>query len=201
MANVEKLRANLEKNGFKTSYFATGAEAADYLCAAISGKSVGFGGSITLQELGIYERLAENNDVAWHWMSEDKDAARAKAEKAVIYLSSANAIAETGAIVNIDATGNRLDGTLYNREKVYIVVGVNKIEPDIEKAIARARNVAGPLNARRFGLSTPCAVGEELRCYDCHHPQRICKGILIFLQKMKGIGECEVVIIDEALGY
>lgn len=201
MANVEILRKNLEANGFKTSFFATAAEAADYLCSSIKGKTVGFGGSATLDAMGVYERLSAENDVAWHWKWADKDAARAKAAEAAVYLSSANAVSETGAIVNIDATGNRLDGTLYGKEKVYIVIGTNKIEPDLEKAIYRARNVAAPLNARRFGLGTPCASGEELRCYDCHHAQRICKGVLVFLQKMKGVGECEIVLVDEALGF
>lgn len=201
MANVEKLRKNLEANGFKTSYFATGAAAVDYLCTQVVGKKVGFGGSQTLDSLGLYERLSDRNDVAWHWKSSDKNAARAKAEQSEIYFASANGVSETGAIVNIDAIGNRLDGTLYGREKVYFVIGTNKIEPDLDRAIHRARNIAAPLNARRFGFDTPCASGGELRCYDCHHAQRICKGMLILMQKMTGVGECEVVIIDEPLGY
>jgi len=201
MANVEKLRKNLENNGFQTSYFATAAEAADYLCAEIRGTSVGFGGSMTLDAMGLYERLGEANEVAWHWKTDDKPTAFRKAAEAEVYLTSANGVSETGAIVNIDANGNRLAGSMYGKKKVYIVIGTNKIEPDLDKAIYRARNVAAPLNARRFGLSTPCASGEELRCYDCHHPRRICKGLLVFLQKMNGVGECEVVIVDEALGY
>ena len=201
MPNVEKLRANLEKNGFKTSYFATGAEAANYLCAAITGESVGFGGSMTLQDLGIYERLSENNDVVWHWKSEDKAAALKKAIGTSVYLSSANGVSENGEIVNIDGTGNRIAAMLYGHERVYIVIGTNKIEENLEKAIYRARNIAAPLNSRRFNLATPCAAGDELRCYDCSHPQRICKGMSIMARKLNGIGECEVVIIDEALGY
>ena len=201
MANVEKLRANLERNGYKTSFFATGAEAADYLCAAIHGETVGFGGSMTLEALGLYERLAETNEVVWHWKSEDKPAAMEKARDTGIYLSSANAVSESGEIVNIDATGNRIAAMLYGHKKDYIVIGTNKIEESLDKAIYRARNIAAPLNCRRFKLSTPCAIGEEMRCYDCSHPQRICKGMTIVAQKMKGIGECEVVIIDETLGY
>ena len=201
MANVEKLRANLERNGYKTSFFATGAEAADYLCNEIHGETVGFGGSMTLESLGLYERLAETNEVVWHWKSEDKPAAMEKARDTGIYLSSANAVSESGEIVNIDATGNRIAAMLYGHKKVYIVIGTYKIEESLDKAIHRARNIAAPLNCRRFKFSTPCAMGEEMRCYDCSHPQRICKGMTIVAQKMKGIGECEVVIIDEALGY
>jgi len=201
MANIEKLRENLERNGFKTSLFATGAEAADYLCEAITGTTVGFGGSMTLQALGLYERLGEKNDVAWHWKSEDKAAAIKKAAAAKVYLSSANAVAESGEIVNIDGSGNRVAALLHGHEKVYIVIGRNKIEENVEKAIYRARNIAAPLNTRRFKFSTPCAVSETMRCYDCSHPQRICKGMTIMAQKTAGVGECEILIINEDFGF
>ena len=201
MANINALREKLEQNGFLTSYFTTSAAAADYLCAEISGKTVGFGGSMTLLGMGLYERLAEKNEVIWHWKSDDKPAALKKAAGTEVYLSSANAVAESGEIVNIDGTGNRIAAMLYGHEKVYIVIGSNKIEESLEKAIGRARNVAAPLNARRFSLNTPCAASEEMRCYDCSHPQRICKGMSIMSRKMNGVGECEIVIVDEVLGY
>jgi len=201
MVNIHVLREKLEQNGFKTKFFSSAADATDYLCAEIKGRSVGFGGSMTLMGMGLYERLAENNEVIWHWKSEDKAAALKKAVATDIYLSSANAVAESGEIVNIDGTGNRIAAMLYGHEKVYIVIGTNKIEKNLEKAIHRARNVAAPLNTRRFNLNTPCAVGQEIRCYDCSHPQRICKGMSVMARKMNGVGECEVVIIDEALGY
>ena len=198
--NLENLQKNVEARGFSYRYFDTAAQAADYLAGSISGKTVGIGGSMTLLDMGIYERLQEDNDVAWHWKTPGPETL-AKAAAAQVYLTSVNGIAETGEIVNIDASGNRLCGTMFGHKKVYIIVGTNKICPDLEKAIYRARNVAAPLNAKRFGLSTPCAVSEEMRCYDCSSPQRICKGLLILWQKMNGVGECEVVIIDQALGF
>lgn len=202
MANVEKLRKNLERNGFQTSFFATAEEATEYLCDKIQGMSVGFGGSMTLDTLGLYERLSEKeNKLFWHWRGTDPNFERAGAAEAEVYLSSANAVSENGEIVNIDAMSNRVASTLYGKKKVYIVIGTNKIEPDLEKAVWRARNIASPLNARRFKLETPCAIGEEMRCYDCSHPKRICKALVILMQKPHGVGECEVVIIDEALGY
>ncbi len=201
MADVEKLRKNLEANGYQTSCFATGAEAADYLCRQIRGRSVAFGGSKTLEALGLYERLSENNRVVWHWKSEDRAAALKEAQEAEVYLCSANGVAETGEIVNIDGSGNRLASTIFGKDKVFFVIGVNKIEPDLESAVCRARNVASPLNACRFELTTPCAVSEDRRCYDCSSPQRICAALLILWQKTKGVKECEVVIVDEKLGY
>lgn len=201
MANIEKLRRNLETRGYMTSHFGTAAQAAEYLCEQIREKRVGFGGSMTLEALDIYERLKSNNEVLWHFREEDRRGTQVKILDADVFLTSANAIAETGEIVNIDGTGNRLAATLFNKKKVYIIVGSNKIAENVDAAVSRARNIAAPLNARRLGFATPCAMAEEMRCYDCNHPQRICKGLLVFLQKMAGVDECEVVIVDEALGF
>lgn len=88
---------------------------------------------------------------------------------------------------------------MFGHEKVYFVVGANKIEPTLEKAIWRARNIAAPRNAKRLGLKTPCAVKAD-KCYDCKSPERICNGLLIHLRKMNDI-EMEVVLIRESLGF
>ncbi len=195
--NIEEVRGNLEKRGFETSCFETGGEAADYIVGKLSGETIGIGGSCTVDQLGLYDRLKEQNTVYWHW--KDKTA-QAKGTAADVYICSANAIAETGEIVNIDGTGNRIAATIYGKKKVYIIVGVNKIAKNIDKALWRARNIASPLNARRLNLNTPCVKGE-LMCYDCSSTERICKGILIFERKMGGVKECEVVIVNEDLGY
>ena len=172
MANIEKLRKNLESHGFTSSLFATKQEAADYLCQALTDTTIGIGGSMTVETMGLYERLSENNQVFWHWKQE-KTQALAGAAAADVYLCSVNGVAETGELVNIDGTGNRLAASVYGKKKVYLIVGTNKVVPTLEDAIFRARNIAAPLNTRRFGFSTPCAVGEEMKCYDCSHPQRI----------------------------
>lgn len=128
MADLEKLRRNLESHGFGYRYFETPEEAADYLCASLHGRTVGIGGSITVEELGVYPRLAEDNQVFWHW-KQDPAQARAQAGAAEVYLCSANGVSETGEIVNIDGTGNRLAASMYGKKKVYIIIGVNKVEP------------------------------------------------------------------------
>ena len=118
-----------------------------------------------------------------------------------MYISSANGVAETGELVNIDGTGNRVAATLYGPEKVYFIVGINKLTPTLEAAIWRARNIASPLNAKRLGRKTPCALSEVMKCYDCQSPERICRGMTIHMGPMKGVGETIVVLIDEELGY
>lgn len=199
--NIEKTIENLKRNGYQVSTFDTAAEAAAYLNQSIDGKSVGFGGSITLQDLGIYDMLAEHNACYWHWPKSGKavpDIVKAAAE-ADIYLTSVNALSENGEMVNIDGTGNRVASTLYGHEKVYFVLGVNKITEDLPSAIDRARNVASPLNAKRLGCKTPCAIKGD-KCYDCDSPERICNGMVIHYKKM-GSCDMEVVLVKEELGY
>ncbi len=197
----EMLKNTLEKNGFGVKIFDTAAEAADELDRELDGTTVGFGGSITLEQLGIYERLAAHNEASWHWRSTDPAAARNAAAKAAVYLTSANAISETGEIINIDGSGNRVASMLYGHERVIIVAGTNKIAPDFASAMDRARNVAAPLNARRLARKTPCALSEPMRCHDCSSPDRICCGAAVLYKKMGGIGKMDVYLIREPLGY
>ena len=194
MADLEKLRANLEARGFRTAYFPTADEAAAYLDGQIDGKTVGIGGSMTVKEMGLYPRLAAHNQVVWHW----EGGALRDAVLTDVYITSANALAETGEIVNIDGTGNRVTMAAYGPEKVYYICGVNKLCPDITSAINRARNVAAPQNARRLGLDTPCV--KDGVCHNCQSPQRICTVMDITLRR-PGAVEVELWIIQEELGY
>ena len=125
-------------------------------------------------------------------------AARREAQTADIYLTSVNALAETGELVNIDGAGNRVASTLFGHEKVYFVIGRNKLAPTVDAAVWRARNIASPRNAQRLGRKTPCAVKGD-RCYDCKSPERICRGLVTLWGPMMGM-EAEVLLIDEDLG-
>lgn len=196
--DLEKTMRALERRGFHVSYFDTGAEAADAVSSQLSGKSIGIGGSMTADALGLYDTLSLNNDVYWHWRDPN---AREKAASAQVYISSANAIAQTGEIVNIDGVGNRISALLYGHERVIILAGINKITEDLESAVYRARNVAAPLNARRHGQKTPCAVNEPMRCYDCGSQICPCRGMSIMMYSMGGIGRTDVILIGEELGY
>lgn len=196
MTDWTKLTKNLEARDFTVRAFATADEAADYLDKEIDGVSVGFGGSMTVQEMGLYPRLAAHNNAVWHW---DK-AGLEQAAVTDVYISSVNGLAETGELINIDGTGNRVASTLFGHKKVYFVVGKNKIAPDCEKALWRARNIASPKNAQRIGVNTPCAVKGD-KCYDCKSPQRICRGLVVLWEKPKAIESMEVILIDEELGY
>ena len=193
---VDTVKKNLEARGFSVRTFATAAEAAAYLNEAIDGKTVGFGGSVTLQDMGLYELLGSHNEVHWHWVNGQEE--RKTAMGTQVYLSSANGLAETGEIINIDGSGNRLASTLYGHEKVYLVIGRNKLAPTYDEALWRARNIASPKNAQRLGRKTPCAVKGD-RCYDCKSPDRICRGLVVLWGAMMGM-ETEVILVDEDLG-
>ena len=199
MANFEQVQKNLEARRYKVKVFASAAEAADYLDAQIDGATVGLGGSGTLNAMGIYERLETHNTVFWHW-KQPADEARRAAMQTQVYLTSANALAETGELINIDGTGNRVASTVFGHRRVYFVVGSNKIAPDYDAALWRARNIASPKNAQRLGKKTPCAVRGD-KCYDCKSPERICRALAVLWEKPTGIGRAEVVLIDEPLGY
>ncbi len=198
----EKVKTNLEARGYTVRCFDTAAQAVDYLDGQIRGVSVGFGGSMTLKELGLYERLSQNNQVYWHWCIPEGSTSRQicrKAASATVYLSSVNALAESGEIINIDGACNRVSAMLWGHERVYFVVGKNKLSEDAREALWRARNVAAPRNARRLGMKTPCAMGEE-RCHDCKSPERICRALSVLWEKPLG-GDYEVILVNEELGY
>ena len=171
MANLERLRANLERHGFHVVCFPTAGEAADYLDRKLDGRTIGMGSGATHEQ----------------------------AAGAEVYLTSVNGLAESGEIINIDGTGNRVAATIYGHKEVYFVVGVNKVEPDYERALWRARNIASPKNAQRLGVQTPCAARGD-KCYDCDSPQRICRALTVLWRKPNAIPYAEVVLVGESLG-
>lgn len=195
MPDIEKLRKNLEKRDFHTSYFATAAEAAAYLDGKLDRRTIGIGGTLTAQQLGLDTLLSAHNTVAWHWTGgTSEDAAAAE-----VYISSCNGVAETGELINIDGTGNRVASTVYGHKELYLIVGVNKLASDYDGALWRARNIASPKNAQRLGRKTPCAAKGD-KCYDCDSPERICRALVVLWGKPKGVGYAEVVIVGEELG-
>ena len=199
MTDFSAVKKNLEARGFRVSTFETAQAAANYLNEAIDGVSVGFGGSITLDQMGLYDRLAAHNNVIWHWKTEDKLAARRQAMTADMYVTSVNGLAESGELINIDGIGNRIAATLYGHKKVWFVAGRNKLAPTYDEALWRARNIAGPKNAQKLHKKTPCAIKAD-RCYDCKSPDRICRGLAVLWEALMDV-EMEVVLIDEELGF
>lgn len=199
MANIDKLRENLTREGFLSSYFETAEEAAAYIDGQLDGTTIGFGGSVTVRKMGLFERLETHNTCIWHW-DKEKNVQPKEATDAPIYICSLNGVSENGELINIDGGGNRLASNLFGHEKIFFIIGVNKIAPDYESALWRARNIAAPKNAQRLAKKTPCAVKAD-KCYNCNSPERICRALLVYWEKPTLAGEVEVVIVNQSLGY
>lgn len=191
----------LTRKGYTVSVFATSGQAVAYLTSQIHGCSVGFGDSLTLATLGLADCLAQTNEVFDPGRCAENEFIQEsiRALTTDVFLTSVNGVSETGELVNLDGTGNRIAGSLFGHRKVYFIFGTNKIEPTLDKAIWRARNIAAPQNARRLALNTPCAILGD-RCYDCQSLDRICNAMTIYFQKMDSV-ESEIIIIEEKLGY
>ena len=192
-----EIRKNFEKHGFATQLFSTIEEVQAYFTKTLENQTIGFGGSVTLRELGLFEALSERNAVVWHNRVNSFDVRR-MANAARVYITSANAVSATGEIVNIDGTGNRVAMTAFGPDTCYHVVGKNKITPDVAAALERSRNVAAPLNAKRLNAKTPCAKNGD-KCYNCDSPGRICR-ITTIMDRAPLSMKSEIVFVDMDLG-
>lgn len=204
--DIEKTIKALERNKFVVHYFETGTEAVTYLKNRIQNKCVAIGDSRTLLEIGVHDALSEvNEDITDIQRPLPGESFRDTALRTIgrdVFLTSVNALAQTGEMVNIDGTGNRIAASLFGSQEVFFVLGINKITPDLASAIYRARNVAAPLNSKLNKKSTlnPCATLEQ-QCYDCGSSDRICNALTIYYKKMRNMQTMEVIIINEALGF
>ena len=64
---LESIAINLSKRGYTVTFFQNKAEAASYLNREIDGRTVGIGGSLTVETLDVFEMLRAHNQVFWHW--------------------------------------------------------------------------------------------------------------------------------------
>ena len=205
MYNREKFLKALESKGYTAHWFATGEEAADYVCSQVHGCTVGFGGSHTvIDELRLVDRLTKDNTCVCPeqpYRPKKKTFNEAALDTLLtdVFLLSVNGAAEDGTLVNIDGTGNRVGSSLFGHKRVFFIFSENKVMPTLDEAIQRARNVASPQNAKLLECRTPCAANGE-KCYDCNSPDRICNAMVLYLHAMEGT-EMEAVVIGEPHGF
>ena len=195
-----KVIKGLESRNMTGYYAATMEEALKKALELIpEGSSVTMGGCMSAHEIGLTDTLKSGNYVFIDRDAfEDKRAAMLAAYDADWFLASANAMTEDGVIVNIDGNANRVSAIAQGPKHVLFIVGMNKITPDIDTAMKRARNVAAPINAQRFGLSTPCA--KTGSCMNCKSPDTICCQFLI-TRYSKHKGRISVILVNDALGF
>ena len=196
----EKVIKGLKSRNMEGYYAHTKEEALKIALSLIPEKSsVTMGGCTSAVEIGLVEALGKGNYTFIDRDKEtDKRAAMLKAYDADVYLASANAISEDGVLVNIDGNANRVSAIAQGPKKVIFIVGMNKVCPDADSAMKRARSVAAPINAQRFGLNTPCASTGS--CMDCKSPDTICCQFLI-TRYSKHPGRIHVILVNETLGF
>ncbi|MDF1553545.1 MAG: lactate utilization protein [Deferrisomatales bacterium] len=198
-----KAAAALQRNEFAVVVCADRAQAvAHLLAAAESANTVGFGGSVSLVELGLPQRLAEaGKECLIHGAPDLTLDQRLEIMRRQLtcdlFLTGTNAVTLDGKLVNIDATGNRVGAMAFGPKQVMVVAGVNKLAADEQTAIARVRSWVAPPNAHRLGVQTPCA--ETGFCVDCGSPQRICR-IVHVMEKKPRLTNLTVLLVAEALG-
>ncbi|MCD7734364.1 MAG: lactate utilization protein [Clostridiales bacterium] len=193
----------LERRGMTGEYCPTTADALEagkrFL---LPGTSVAWGGSATLDEIGLLNAIQSSGCVALdRHAPTDPEEVREVYRQTLFcdtYFLSANAVTLDGVLVNIDGNGNRVAALAFGPKQVVVIAGMNKVCPDLDSAMKRARNVAAPTNAIRFGLSTPCT--SRGRCADCQNPDSICCQFLI-TRRSRTPGRIHVILVGEELGY
>lgn len=198
----KRLVENLNRRNMSAYYCATRSEAlAKALELIPEGDVVSWGGSESLNQIGLIEAVKKRNKVI------DRAAAASMEEKQELmrqallcdtYLMSSNAVSQDGQLVNIDGNGNRCAALIYGPKSVVMVVGMNKVAADLDAAISRARNTAAPANVQHFpGLKTPCSVTGV--CANCLSPETICCQFVI-TRYSRVPGRIKVIFVGEGLG-
>lgn len=201
---AKKTIEKLEAHDFKAVFVKDKNRAVEEILKFVTPQTkVGVGGSVTIRELGILERLEAQGNVLYnHWksgLSKDEVLQTRKAQMTCdLFLSSTNAITLNGELVNIDGIGNRVNASVFGPGKVILVAGYNKIVDNVEEAIKRIKNVSAPLNARRLNIDVPCA--KTGTCVDCNSPNRICRVIVIH-ERRPSLTDMLVIIVGEELGF
>ena len=182
-------------------YYAENREAALAIALSLipAGSTVAMGGATSAKEIGLTEAVkTEKFRFVDRDIANDKRAAMLAAYDADVFLSGANAITEDGVLVNIDGYANRVSAIANGPRKVIFIVGMNKVCPDPDSAMKRARNVAAPVNAQRFGLSTPCS--KTGACMNCKSPDTICCQILV-TRYSRQTDRIHVILVNDSLGF
>ena len=196
----DKLIKGLESRNMN-GYYANDRDEALRIALSLipEGSSVTMGGCMSAVEIGLVDAVKNGN---YRFIDrsayEDRRQAMLDGYDADVFLTSANAITEDGVMINVDGNSNRVSAIAQGPKKVVVIVGINKICPDVDSAMKRARNVAAPINAQRFGLSTPCS--KTGSCFDCKSPDTICCQILI-TRFSRHKDRINVIKVNDNLGF
>lgn len=194
---------NLQSHHFEAYYCANKEEALSKALELIpKGASVGWGGALSAQQIGLLEAVS-----AGEYIAIDRDQAKSPEERvelqkkallADVFITGANALSMDGQMVNIDGNGNRVAAIVYGPDTVLVIAGMNKAVDTLEDAVRRARTVAAPMNKQRFPMQTPCEVTGT--CANCKSEGCICNQLLI-TRNSKPAGRIKVILVGQELGF
>lgn len=201
---AETMIQNLAKRNMEGYFAATREEAVQLIMDKFlkAGKTVCFGGSMSLTESGLMDAIRESDCILYDRNTAKTPEAmkemKAKMINSDYFLMSTNAITVEGELVNIDGVGNRVSYLCYGPENVIILVGMNKVVTSVEDGVHRVRDIASPPNTVRLNKNTPCA--KTGRCGDCYSDDCICSQIVI-TRRSGTKNRIKVVLVAEELGY
>lgn len=166
------------------------------------GSSISVGGSVTLADMDMPEVFRQGNYKFFERYIQPDFASMVEVYRqgllADVFVSSANAVTRNGEIVCLDCSANRAASMIFGPKKVILIMGANKIVDTLEEGMKRAKKVA-PLNAKRLGHKTPCAVTGV--CEDCQCDARLCNAYGILNTGLKFKGRISVIMIGDQAGY
>lgn len=197
---AQKVIKGLESRNM-TGYYASSKEEALKIAKELipEGCKVTHGGSYSIEEIGLEDELCSGKyDYCNREKSQDRHAAELFAYDCDVFIGSVNAITDDGILVNIDGNSNRVSAYAYGPKKLVLIVGLNKVTNDVDAAMKRARNVAAPINAQRFGLDTPCT--KTGACMNCKSPDTICCQFLI-TRYSRHKDRIHVILVNDNLGF
>ncbi|MGD8954845.1 MAG: lactate utilization protein [Desulfobacterales bacterium] len=205
---LEKLKEALEANNFEVYLSDSTVDAKtlvlDTIMPAAKPASIAWGGSMTVVSSGLYTALKDRSDLEVLDTFDKTISAEAMLERrrqallVDLFITGTNAVTESGQLVNLDMYGNRIGGITFGPRHVVILVGRNKLVPDLEEAFLRIKNYVAPVNAMRLDKKTPCV--KTSFCEDCKSPDRICNTWTV-TEKSYPKGRVKVVLINEELGF
>ena len=205
---LEDMKIALEANNFEV-FIAQSREDAKALFLnevfpKTGAKTVSWGGSMTFLATGLYDALKNMSELTVldtfekGISAEEAMERRRQALLSDLFITGTNAVTETGQLVNLDMTGNRVAAFAFGPKQVVIFVGRNKIVPDLDEAMFRIKNYVAPINVMRLDKKTPCA--KTSVCEECKSPDRLCNSWSI-TEKSFPKGRIKVVLINEEMGF
>jgi hypothetical protein len=200
----EKAVEGLKKNGFSALYCQNSGEVFHYILnEAAAAKSVGFGGSLSVADLKLTDKLKGMGlEILNHGLPDltmdERMVIMRRQLTCDLFLTGSNAVTLSGVLVNIDGNGNRAAAMFFGPKKVIVVVGRNKlVDGSVDDAIQRIKKYASPPNTKRLNKETPCATTGF--CSNCDSPQRICR-VTTIIEKKPANTDIRVLVVNEDMG-